>query len=155
MLKKLSRAATVPVIVAAGLALSSGAGADDVYHSQHVALTPVGAAPLRTGFVENTHANGPTVYAQEMYVLNGALPNTTYEVDLLAYLFDPTCSGAATDFGSVSLTTNIAGNGTTRRVFRPEDVPLEIRNATHGVRWEVRTAGTTVYATTCTAVTLD
>src|SRR5512133_1121682 len=104
---------------AVALALPAGAGADAVYHSRHLALEPVGAAPLRMGFVENTHANGPMVYAQEMYVLNGALPNTTYEVDLLAYLSDPTCSGTATDFGSVSLTTNIAGNGTTRRVFRP------------------------------------
>ena len=74
---------------------------------------------------------------------------------LLAYLFDRTCSGAATDFGSVSLTTNTAGNGTSRRVFRPGDVPPAIRGATHGIRWEVRTAGTTAYATSCTAVTLD
>lgn len=147
--------ATALLMGVVALALPAGAGADGVYHSQHLALEPVGNAPLRSGFVENTHANGPTVYAQEMYGLNGASPDTTYEVHLLAYPLHPDCSGAASDFGSVPLTTNVAGNGTTRRVFRPADVPAAIRGATHGIRWEVRLGGTTVYATACTAVTLD
>ena len=118
-------------------------------------LEPVGGAPLRTGFVENIHANGPAIYAQEIYVLNGAAPNTDYEVHLVAYAFDPGCEGAPSDFGSAPLTTNRAGNGRAKRVFRPDDVPAELRDATHGIRWEVSTDGTTVYETRCTAVTLD
>src|SRR5918995_4504060 len=82
------------------LMLAPGAAADRVYHSEHVALQPVGGAPLRSGFVENIHANGPRVFAHEIYVLDGAAPNASYEVHLLAYLFDPTCTGAPTDFGS-------------------------------------------------------
>jgi hypothetical protein len=105
--------------------------------------------------VENIHANGPAIYAQEIYVLNGAAPSTDYQVHLVAYAFDPGCEGAPTDFGFAPLTTNRAGNGRAKRVFRPDDVPAELRDATHGIRWEVSTAGTTVYETQCTAVTLD
>jgi hypothetical protein len=151
----LARAGTALVMIAVALVVVPGAAADDVYHSEHMPLEPVGSAPLRTGFVENIHAEGPAIYAQEIYVLNGAAPNTDYEVHLVAYAFDPVCEGAPTDFGFAPLTTNRAGNGQAKRVFRPNDVPAELRDATHGIRWEVRTAGTTVYETQCTAVTLD
>ena len=56
------------------------AAADSVYHTEHLALRPVGDAPLRSGFVNNIKAQGPMVYAHEVYVLNGALPNETYTV---------------------------------------------------------------------------
>ena len=152
----LSRRMTAGLAALVGaLALVPGASADRVYHSSHVALAPVAGAPLRSGFVENIHASGPQVYAQEQYVLNGALPATTFEVHLIAYPFDPTCSSAPVDFGFASLTTNRAGNGTARRVFRPADVPPELRDATHGIRWEVRSGGATLYASGCEVVTLD
>jgi hypothetical protein len=68
------------LLVAAALSvllLPGTAAGDAVYHSHHVALHPVGGAPLRSGFVENIHPNGPQVYAHEVYVLNGAQPDTT------------------------------------------------------------------------------
>ena len=154
-MSSLSRATTALVMTVVAFTLVPGATADDVYHSEHLTLEPVGGAPLRTGFVENIHANGPAIYAHEIYVLNGAAPNTDYEVHLMAYAFDPGCEGAPSDFGSAPLTTNRAGNGRAKRVFRPSDVPAELRDATHGIRWEVSTDGTTVYETRCTAVTLD
>lgn len=144
--------ATAGVLV---LLLASGAAADRVYHSAHVALEPVGGAPLRSGFVENVHANGRNVYAHEIYVLNGAVPSSSLEVRLLAYLFDPNCSGAPTDFGSTPLETNVAGNGRGDRFFRPSDVPLALRGATHGIRWQVTSGGVVLYETACNAVTLD
>ena len=150
-----SRAMTALVMTVVAFTLVPRAAADDVYHSEHMTLEPVGSAPLRTGFVENIHANGPAIYAQEIYVLNGAAPNTDYEVHLVAYAFDPGCEGAPSDFGSAPLTTNRAGNGRAKRVFRPNDVAAELRDAMHGIRWEVTTDGTTVYQTQCTAVTLD
>jgi hypothetical protein len=113
------------------------------------------SAPLRSGFVENIHANGPQIYAQERYVLNRALPSTTFEVHLIAYPFDPSCTSAPVDFGFVTLTTNGAGNGVARRTFHVSDVPPQLRNATHGIRWEVRSGTTTIYATGCEVVTLD
>jgi hypothetical protein len=135
--------------------LAPAASADRVYHSEHLALSPVGGAPLESGFVENIHPNGPQVYAHEIYSLKGAAPDTTYLVFLLVHLGDPGCDGStATNFGSTDLETNGAGNGTADR-FIPS-VPDAIRNQTHGVRWELTTlGGTLVYRTDCTNVTLD
>ncbi len=135
--------------------LAPAAWADQVYHSEHLDLVPVGGAPLHSGFVENIHPNGSQVFAHEIYTLKGAAPGTTYLVYLLAHLGDPDCDGStAANFGSTELTTNGAGNGTADR-FIPS-VPEGIRNQTHGVRWEVTTlGGTLVYRTDCTNVTLD
>jgi hypothetical protein len=36
-------------------------GADPAYHTAHIALELVGSAPLRSGFVQNIHANGLSV----------------------------------------------------------------------------------------------
>ena len=136
------------------LALAPAASADRSYHSQHIALQPVGDAPLRTGFVQNIHATGPNVYGHEIYHLSGAVPNTTYQVTLLLYPFDPTCSAAPAPVPTAQLQTNQAGNGNADFVFAPSDVPAEIRNATHGIRWTV-TSATSAYETACSAVTLD
>ena len=137
------------------LLLPAYAAADQVYHSEHLPLVAVGGAPLHSGFVENVHPNGPQVYAHEIYSVKGAAPTATYQVFLLVHLGDPGCDAStATNFGFTELTTNAAGNGTADR-FIPS-VPAEIRNQTHGVRWEVRTPeGTLVYRTACTNVTLD
>lgn len=134
---------------------AQAAMADAVYHSEHMALEPIGGAPLRSGFVENIHPNGPKVYARERYVLNGAAPNARYDVRLLVHLFDRTCSNAPVLFATTPLTTNRAGNGSAQLIIRPEDVPAAVRNATHGVRWEVVRAGAPAYRTACTSVTLD
>jgi hypothetical protein len=145
------------LFAAAATALVSAqvASADAVYHSEHMELTPVAGAPLRSGFVQNIHANGPNVYARERYVLNGAAPSAQYEVRLLVHLFDDTCSNAPVLFGKTPLGTNAVGNGTAQLLIRPEDVPPAVRNATHGVHWEVWRGGTLAYRTACTSVTLD
>jgi len=142
-------------VAATALVSAQLASADAVYHSEHMELTPVAGAPLRSGFVENIHANGPKVYARERYVLNGASPNAEYEVRLLVHLFDDTCSNVPVLFAATPLETNGAGNGSAQLVIRPEDVPPAVRNATHGVHWEVWRGGTLAYRTACTAVTLD
>ncbi len=56
------------------------AAADAVYHTEHLPLKPVGGAPLRSGFVQNIKAEGPNVYAHELFQVNGAVPSTTYIV---------------------------------------------------------------------------
>ena len=48
-------------VVALVVSMAAPAAADEVYHSQHLDLLPVGGAPLQNGFVENIHANGPQV----------------------------------------------------------------------------------------------
>ena len=82
------------------------------------------------------------------------MPTTTYQVTLLLYPFDPTCSAAPAPVPTAQLQTNQAGNGNADFVFSPSDVPAEIRNATHGIRWTA-TSATSAYETACSAVTLD
>jgi hypothetical protein len=148
------------LVVVAAAVLSVGlmvapAVADAVYHSRHIQLLPTGAAPLRSGFVENIHANGPNVFAREVYVLNGAQPNTTYQVTLQIFAFDPSCTGAPTAVPTATITTNPAGNGRGEAVFRPADVPAVLRNATHGIIWTVSDSSGVVFSSGCELVTLD
>ena len=144
--------------------LVSAVAADAVYHSDHVDFHPVDGAPLRSGFLENIHANGPQIYAVERYVLNGASPNTSYYINAVAYFSDPTCQPAspATPFPATHvISTNGAGNGTVKVVLAPDDVPPGFAGLTIGIRSElssggpVAEGGTVEYVSECLAVTLD
>jgi hypothetical protein len=160
MRSKFSMAAASVAALTAGLAAAAAlsgpaARADQVYHSQHIALHPVGAEPLRSGFVENIHANGPTIYAHEIYVLNGAGPSTTYQVTLNIFVGDPACRGSAgAVLPTAPITTNAAGNGRADAVFTPSDAD-GLRHATHGVIWTVSDGPAVKYRTECQAITLD
>ena len=146
--------ATLALGVAA-LALAPSAHADAAYHSAHVALTPAGASPLRSGFVENIHPNGPNVFAHEQYVLNGAVPNTTYTVTIhITSLADTTCAAPFLNLDTASLTTNSAGNGSASKVFTPADV-CGLANSTIHAYWTVSSGCTVVYTTSCQTITLD
>jgi nicotinamidase-related amidase len=135
--------------------LPAVAGADRVYHSEHLRLTPMNGAPLRSGFVENIKAEGPMVYAHEIFVLNGARPVTTYTVARDFFFGDPKCPEAdAFTRDIATLTTNVRGNARGDVVVRPAEVAGF--EGEHGVRWTVRDAsGAIAYQTRCTAVTLD
>jgi hypothetical protein len=143
-------------VVACVTWLPAVASADRVYHSQHLALTPVGSAPLRSGFVENIKAEGPRVYAHEVFVLNGASPDTTYTVTRNFFFLQPDCSGDGLVFNDevAVLQTNAAGNARGDVLVRPADVAGA--EGVSGVIWSVADeTGTVVYQTACTAVTLD
>ena len=135
----------------------SPAGADATYHTDHFALSPIGSAPLSSGFVQNIHAEGPNVFAREMYQLNGAEPNTSYQVVLSIWTSNTSCSGSPTfGFPVAALTTNAAGNGLADHVFTPEDVS---RAGLHGLTvsavWTLFNGTTAAYATDCEVVSLD
>ena len=141
--------------------------ADAGYHSSHIQLLPTGGTPLRSGFVENIHVNGPEVFAREVYVLNGAQPETTYQVTLNIFVLDPSCTGSpgavvailwepsADRVQTAAITTNAAGNGQGGAVFRPADVPVVLRNATHGIIWTVSDASGVVFSSGCERVSID
>ena len=135
--------------------LPAVAGADRVYHSEHLRLTPMNGAPLRSGFVENIKAEGPRVYAHEIFVLNGARARTTYTVTRNFFFLDPECSGQLVFPSDVAtLSTNVRGNARVDVFVRPAEVAGF--EGVHGVRWTVRDAsGAVAYATRCTRVTLD
>ena len=129
------------------------AAAELVYHTEKLPLTAVGGAPLRSGFVLNIKANGPTIYAHEVYVLDGAAPGETYTVTNNFYDADR-CVGDFFPIDTATLTTGPRGNARADVFFVPADV--EGLEGIHGVIWTVRDSnGALAYQTTCTAVTLD
>jgi hypothetical protein len=140
---------------AAAALLPPVAAADRVYHSEHLRFAQVGGEPLRSGFVENIKAEGPRIYAHEIFVLNGARARTTYTVTRDFFFQDPECAGDLVFHEKVAdLRTNASGNARSDKFVRPAEV--EGFEGVHGVTWTVRDAGGAIaYRTFCTAVTLD
>ena len=138
------------------MAFSAGpAFADGTYHSSHYDLNAVGGARLRSGFVQNIHANGPNVYAHEQYVLNGAKPKTTYQVVLNIFPGDLTCSSAAAaSIPVATIQTNAAGNGAANHVFIPTDAD-GLHGTTVGGIWTVSAGASPDYQTGCKTLVLD
>jgi hypothetical protein len=150
------RWAAVAASLAAIAVGTTPAHADQVYHAEHLDLASVGGAPLRSGFVQNIKAEGPAVYAHEIFVLNGAGPRATYTFTRNFFPFDPDCTGDNGVFASdvATLTTNPSGNASGDLFVRPEEAAGF--EGVHGVKWTVQSAGGALaYQTTCTAVTLD
>jgi hypothetical protein len=141
--------------VAAVAALAAApALADQVFHTSHAAVHAVAGAPLRSGFVTDIHTNGTVNAAREEYQLNGAQPDTTYQVQLVIYP-SQTCAGSPfLTIPTSQLTTNGAGNGTASFVFpagTPNDPPLQV-----GIVWQfLSSTGAPVYATDCVPVAID
>ncbi len=136
----------------------SAVSADGVYHSDHVEYHPVGAQPLRSGFVENIHPNGPQLYAIERHALNGASPNTEYFIQPLIYLADAGCTVGLVPFPvDFSISTNGVGNGTTLTTLPPEAAE-GLAGLTINVRWQLLEGapdGPVAYETECAVITLD
>jgi hypothetical protein len=130
------------------------ANADAVNPSQHIPLHPIGTAPLTTGFVENIHANGPNVYAHEVYIVAGAVPRTSYDVTISVYVQDPACSTTPLTLHTAMLTTNAGGSGRADVVFSPADAD-GLRGASHGAIWSLSVSGAPIYQTGCTTIVLD
>ena len=146
------------VVVASAVAfavLTPIAAADAVYHTEHLDLAPVGAADLPSGFVQNIKAEGPMIYAHELFVLNGALPNASYVVTRNFFFVDPECDGSLVFASDLALLeTNAGGNARADIFVSPEEVAGF--EGVHGVMWTVKdAAGVVTYRTDCTAVTLD
>ncbi len=143
------------LIAIAVLALPTSAGADAVYHSQHIPLAPLGDASLRSGFVENIHASGPNVFAHEVYVVNGAAADTEFQVSIALFVHDPTCTSSPTGvIPTATLATNAAGNGKAQAFFTPEDAAV-LRHASHGAIWQLSVNGVVQYQTACSTIVLD
>jgi hypothetical protein len=139
-------------VIGAASVLVPVATADRAFHTLHAELHPVGGAPLQSGFVNDIHTNGVVNGAHEIYQLNGALPNTTYQVSILFYAGDPTCTSTPGVFPTATLTTNSAGNGTARFTF-PAGPPSTL--PTSGIRWQFSTSAGVAYETDCAPLDLD
>ncbi len=142
------------VFVVLGALFTGTAAADSTFHTLHAELKPIGANPLRSGFVNDIHTNGVVNAAHEIYHLSGASPNTTYAITILLYVADPTCSVAPVVIPTTSLTTNGAGNGNARFTFRAGP-PFGIEGLVSGIRWVFTGPTGPAYATDCAPLTLD
>jgi hypothetical protein len=134
--------------------VASTAAADQYFHTSHAELTPIGTAPLQSGFVNDIHTNGVMISAQERYVLNGAMPDTTYSVALHISLADPTCTVVNAVRQTSTFTTNPAGNGEANFTFYAAH-PLPPPNPrTIYIRWVVSSGGVPQYQTACIPVSV-
>ena len=145
---------TVALTAAAVPLLASTAAADQYFHTSHAELIPIGDAPLQSGFVNDIHVQGPQIGAEERYQLNGALPDTTYTVELHIYVGDPTCSTTYRRRVTTTFTTNDAGNGEAGfTFFAANPVPPPKPNPS-GIIWVISSGGVPQYQTDCIPVTL-
>jgi hypothetical protein len=145
------------LIVATAICLIwvTAAGADRSYHTGHYALAPIAGAPLKSGFVQNIHANGPIVYAHEIYELKGAALSSSHQVVLSIWAENTTCTGDATlQLPTATLATNGAGNGVASHVFTPADAD-GLRGLTVSAMWTVWNGQIAAYHTGCEVITLD
>ena len=134
----------------AAAAFAGTAAADRVYHTERLELSGVSGAP-GGGMVVNIHANGPKVYAHEVYVLRQAVPGT-YQVSLTLFPTSLNCTGQSVPIPTAMIETNAVGNGRADVKFTPEDVG-DLRGTTVSINWSV--TGPATYVTDCTVVTLD
>ena len=134
--------------------------ADKVYHSERLPFdrTDAGAfaghPDLRSGQVVNIHPNGPVNGALERYMINGAKPQTSYGVVILAF-DDPACGGTPSlSIPTTTLVTNKQGNAHGQAKFSAEEL-VPFSGMTLGVRWTLVANNVVAYQTDCTIVTID
>ncbi len=138
------------VSAAALLALATTAHADQAVHTLKAPLSAVGNAPLHSGWVSDSHANGPIIGAHEEYHVNGAGPNTTYQVVIQFYPGVTGCPGGAVPIPTASFTTNASGNGNADWVFPGVPPTLITQNS---AIWQFVGPGNVVaYQTDCQLV---
>lgn len=142
--------AALATALTAAAAFAGTAAADRVYHTERLELSGVSGAP-GGGMVVNIHANGPKVYAHEVYVLRQAVPGT-YQVSLTLFPTSLNCAGQSVPIPTAMIETNAVGNGRADVKFTPEDVG-DLRGTTVSINWSV--TGRATYVTDCTVVTLD
>ena len=98
--------------------------ADQAYHTERLPVNSVASEyPLRNGVVVNIHMNGPVIFGAEEWILNGAKPNTTYQLarefqEPFLGIFPPE---TPLDSGFV-LQTNSKGNGNSHVTILPAEV---------------------------------
>lgn len=136
-----------------GLSAQAAFG-DATYHSEHVTLHPAAGAPLRSGFVENVHPNGPQYFAHERYQLNGAIPHASFQATLHIYGTSG-CTGGFFPFPTVVLHTNGAGNGEADEDLPLSAVPPSNHNVTLWITWNLGDPDAPTYVTNCTRVSND
>ena len=146
-------------LLAAGVVVASFAtwAAAAPFPAQHFALVPVGGEPLKNGFVEVIHPDGPQVYAHQVYHLTGARSDQSYEVVISIWTSNVACAGdPAFVLPAAEVVTNAAGNGQADAVFEPELLDaLGLRGLTIGGNVTLFRDGSPAYTIGCEVIQLD
>ncbi len=136
----------------------SSVHADRVFHTTRLTffLTPDGMTSgqpqLIAGQVVDIHANGPKIGAIEQYMVNGAEPNTSYQVILRIF---SSCGGNFLfPIPTALLTTNNVGFAHGSHLFTPADT-APFKGMTVGILWTLVSGDLAAYTTTCISVTID
>jgi hypothetical protein len=155
MLRKHSGPTAIVVwTVALVLGWSPTAQADQAFHTTKYPLSSLADGSVH-GWVTDIHAEGPTIYAQERYLLRHVSPGETYVMNLFAYS-DTGCTDLVVSVPAIdTITTNVAGNARGSATFVPAAVE-GLPRTTYHLRWQVTdSSGAVVYQTECVAVALD
>ena len=155
MLRKRVTAWIVGLLVTSGvLGWAPTAQADQAFHTTRYTLSSVADGSLH-GSVTDIHTQGPTIYAQERYLLLNVEPGHTYVMNLYAYS-DSVCSDVVVAVpGTATMKANVAGNAHGATTFVPAAVQ-GLPRTTYHLRWQVTDgSGAVAYQTACVAVALD
>jgi hypothetical protein len=147
------------LVLAAGVvtALFATLAAAAPLPAQHFPLRPVSDEPLKEGFVEVIHPDGPEVYARHVYQLNGAGIDQSYDVVISIWTSSLACSDAPEFVLPVAvMVTNASGNGHAGVVHDPELLAaLGLRGLTIGGNVTLYHDGAPAYTTGCKVLQLD
>ena len=151
------RRALAVLVVGVVAASFAAIAAAEPFPAQHFALMPLGGEPLRNGFVEVIHPDGPQVYAHQVYHLNGARSNQSYEVVISIWTSNVACAGdPAFVIPAAVVDTNASGNGEADAVFAPELLDaLGIRGLTIGGNVTLFHEGSPAFTNGCQVIQLD
>ena len=154
---RLRRRALAVLAVGVVAASSTTLAADVPSPAQHFALVPLTDEPLRRGFVEVIHPNGPQVFAHHVYQLNGARSDQSYEVVISIWTSDLACADdPAFVLPAAVVDTNSSGNGEADVVFAPELLDaLGLRGLAIGGNVTLLHDGSPAYTTGCRTIQLD
>jgi hypothetical protein len=125
--------------------------------AQNFPLVPLTDEPLREGFVEVIHPDGPQVYAHHVYQLNGARSDQSYEIVISIWTSNLVCAADPTFVLPAGVVdTNPSGNGEADVVFAPELLDaLGLRGLAIGGNVTLFHDGSPVYTTGCRTIQLD
>ena len=112
-----------------------------------------GNPTLLAGQVVDIHPDGPQIGALEQYMINGAKPDTSYQVVLR--IFAGNCAGSLVfpnGLATALLVTDGLGFAHGSHVFTPADLPPP--GTTAGVEWTLVSGTIIAYDTSCIFVTI-
>jgi hypothetical protein len=123
------------LIVGAMLATPGVALGDQTMHTVRAPFVSQDPStyPLKNGFVNVTHTNGPVNFEQKLFQLHGAKPDTEFSITRkLVFTLGSTVLATVILPSGLSFITDTHGNGHIMTPLAPDDPALVAFKVTHG-----------------------